>query len=130
MNVCSVSCFPKIKASRSSGTIYRGPRKRNYKKENLTECREIEFISSFCSTYTTTVHSASSAAELSTMSIFTGAVIHGGQFNISNSSLNQSPTLATSETEIKSTKRYKKLKVLESDSERNPSVVNLKAYVS
>ena len=31
------------------------------------------------------------------MSLFTGAVIHGGQFNISISSLNQSPTLATSD---------------------------------
>ena len=39
------------------------------------------------------------------MSMFTGAVIHGGQFNIfSISSLNQSPivTLATPETEMKS----------------------------
>ena len=70
---------------------------------------------------TTTVHSASSDADYQqgqqAMSIFTGAqVIHGGQFNISIS-LNQSPTLATPETEIKSTKRYKRLKVLDSDSE-------------
>ena len=62
-----------------------------------------------CSTIT--VHSASSAADYQqgqqTMSIFIVAVIHGGQFNISISSLNQSPTLATPETEIKSTKRNK-----------------------
>ena len=59
----------------------------------------------------TTVRSASSAADYQqgqqAMSIFTGAVIHGGQFNIFIiSSLNQSLTLATPETEIKSTKRY------------------------
>ena len=46
---------------------------------------------------TTTVHSASSAAGYQqgqqAMSIFTLAVIHGGQFNISISNLNQSPTL-------------------------------------
>ena len=70
---------------------------------------------------TTTVHSASSAADYQqgqqAMSIFTGAVIHGGQFNISISSLNQSPTLATPETEIKSTNRCKRLKVLVFDSE-------------
>ena len=60
---------------------------------------------------TTTVRSAGSAADYQqgqqAMSIFTGAVIHGGQFNIFIiSSLSQSPTLATPETEIKSTKRY------------------------
>ena len=64
---------------------------------------------------TTTVHSASSAADYQqgqqAMSIFTGAVIHGGQFNISISSLNQLPTLATPETEIKSTNRCKRLKM-------------------
>ena len=53
---------------------------------------------------TTTVHSVSSAADYQqgqqAMSIFTGAVIHGGQFNIfSISSLNQSPTLASPEIE-------------------------------
>ena len=67
----------------------------------------------------TTVHSASSAADYQqgqqAMSTFTGAVIHGGQFNISVSSLNQSPTLATPETEIKSTMRYKRL-VLDANS--------------
>ena len=71
--------------------------------------------------FSTTVHSAGSAADYQqgqqAMSLFTGAVIHGGQFNISISSLNQSPTLATPEAEIKSTKRYKRLKVLDSDSE-------------
>ena len=64
---------------------------------------------------TTTVHSASSDADYQqgqqAMSIFTGAVIHGGQFNISISSLNQLPTLATPETEIKSTNRCKRLKM-------------------
>ena len=70
---------------------------------------------------TTTVHSVTSAADYQqgqrAISIFTGAVVHGGQFNISISSLNQSPTFATPETENKSTKRYKRLKVLVSDSE-------------
>ena len=43
----------------------------------------------------------------------TGAVIHGGQFNIFIiSSLNQSPTLATPETEIKSTKNEEVKKIL------------------
>ena len=37
----------KVCKHKFSGTIYRGPRQRNYKKENSTECREIEFISSF-----------------------------------------------------------------------------------
>ena len=49
----------------------------------------------------TTVHSASSAADYQygqqAMSLFTGADIHGGQFNISISSLNHSPTLDTPE---------------------------------
>ena len=72
---------------------------------------------------TTTVHSASSAADhqqgQQAMSIFTGAVIHGGQFNISISSRNRyhSTILATPETEIKSTETNKRLKVLDSDSE-------------
>ena len=82
----------------------------NVEKSNLSQISE-------CST--TTVHSASSTTDYEqgqqAMSIFTGAVIHGGQFNISISSLNPSPTLATPETEIKSTKRYKRLKILDSD---------------
>jgi len=70
----------------------------------------------------TTIHSASSASDSNqqgqqAMSIFTGAVIHGGQFNISISNLNQSLTLATPETKIKSTKRYKRQKVQDSNSE-------------
>ena len=85
----------------------------NVEKSSLFQVSE-------CST--TTVHSASSATDYQqgpqqAISIFTGAVIHGGQFNISISSLNQSPTLATPETEIKSTKRYKRLKVLDPESE-------------
>lgn len=55
----------------------------------------------------TTVNSAASAADYQqgqqAMSLFTGAVIHGRQFNISISSLNQSPALTTPETEVKST---------------------------
>ena len=39
------------------------------------------------------------------------------EFNISVKSLNQSPTLTFPETEMKSTTRYKRLKVLDSDSE-------------
>ena len=52
------------------------------------------------------------------MSLFTGAVIQGGQLDISISSRNQSLTLATPETdkEIKSTKMYKSLKLLYSGS--------------
>ena len=81
-------------------------------KSNLSQVSEC---------FSTTVHSAGSAADYQqgqqAMSLFTGAVIHGGQFNISINSLNQSPTLATPEAEIKSTMRYKRLKVLDSDSE-------------
>ena len=52
------------------------------------------------------------------MSLFMGAVIHGGQFSISLNSLNQSPKLAIQEVEVKSSpKRYKRLKVLDSDSD-------------
>ena len=62
-------------------------RAHDVEKSNFSQVSE-------CST--TTVQSASSAADYQqgqqAMSIFTGAVIHGGQFN---SSLNQSPTLAT-----------------------------------
>ena len=54
---------------------------------------------------------------LSKVPIFTGAVIHCGQFNICISSLNPSPTLSTPETEIKLTKGHTRLKVLDSDSE-------------
>ena len=72
--------------------------------------------------FSTTVHSAGSAADYQhgqpAMSLFTGAVIQGGQLDISINSLNQSPTLATPETdrEIKSTKMCKSLKLLDSDS--------------
>ena len=80
-------------------------------KSNLSQVSEC---------FSTTVHSAGSAADYQqgqqAMSLFTGAVIHGGQFNISINSLNQSPTLAPPEAE-KSTMRYKRLKVLDSDSE-------------
>ena len=52
------------------------------------------------------------------MSLFTDAVIHGGQFSISINSLNQSPTLAVQEAKAESSpKRYKRLKVLDSDSD-------------
>ena len=64
--------------------------------------------------------SASSAADhhQQAMSLFTGAVIHGGQFSSSMNSLNQSPKLAIQEVEVKcSPKRYKRLKVLDSDSD-------------
>ena len=69
----------------------------------------------------TSLHSASSSAAdykygHQAMSLFTGAVIHGGQFNISVKSLKQSPTLTSPEFEIKSTKRHKRLKVLDWDS--------------
>ena len=97
--------------SRTKKTKIQERTQQNAEKSSLSQVSECP---------TTTVHSASSAADYQqgqqAMSIFTGAVIHGGQFNISISSLNQSPTLATPETEIKSTKRYKRLKVLVSDS--------------
>ena len=55
-------------------------------------------LSQFSERSSTTVHSASSAADyqhgLQAMSLFTDAVIYGGQFNISISR-NTSPTLAT-----------------------------------
>ena len=83
----------------------------NAEKSNLSQVAE-------CSH---SLHSAGSAADYKhgqqAMSLFKGAVIHGGQFNISINSLNQSPTLASTKTEMKSTKRYKRLKVLDSDSE-------------
>ena len=44
-------------------------------------------------------------------------VLKEEEFNISVKSLNQSPTFASSETEMKSTTRYKRLNVLDSDSE-------------
>ena len=63
---------------------------------------------------TTTVHSASSAADYQqgqqAVSIFTGAVIHGGQFNICISSFNQSPNLATPEAENKVHKEVQRAK--------------------
>ena len=50
------------------------------------------------------------------MSLFTGAVIHGGQFSNSINSLNQSLKLALQEAKVESSpKRYKRLKVLDSD---------------
>ena len=52
------------------------------------------------------------------MSLFKGAVIHGGQFTISINSLNQSPKLFIQETKDESPpKQYKRLKVLDSDSD-------------
>ena len=52
------------------------------------------------------------------MSLFTGAVIHGGQFSNSINSLNQSLKLALQEAKVESSpKRYKRLKVLDSDSD-------------
>ena len=50
------------------------------------------------------------------MSLFTGAVIHGGQFSNSINSLNQFLKLAVQEAKVESSpKRYKRLKVLDSD---------------
>ena len=64
-------------------------------KSNLSQVSEC---------FSTTAHSAGSAADYQqgqqAMLLFTGAVIHGGQFNISISSLNQSPTFTTPEAEI------------------------------
>ena len=84
-----------IKMSRTLSELSTG-RAHDAEKSNFPQVFE-------CST--TTVRSASLAADYQqgqqAMSIFTGAVIHGGQFNIFIiSSLNESPTLATPETEI------------------------------
>ena len=50
------------------------------------------------------------------MSLFTGTVIHGGQFSNSINSLDQSLKLALQEAKVESSpKRYKRLKVLDSD---------------
>ena len=68
----------------------------------------------------TEIPSASFAADhhQQAMSLFTGAVIHPGQLSISIYSLNQSPKLAIQEVEVKSSpKRYKRLQVLDSDSD-------------
>lgn len=73
-----------------------------------------------CSTDPSASSAGRSAADhhQQAMSLFTGAVIHGGQFSISINSLNQSPKLAIQEVEVKSSpKRYKRLKVLDSDSD-------------
>ena len=67
------------------------------------------------------VHSASDQIQQhgqQAMSLFSGAVIHGGQFSISINSLNQSPRLTIQEAKGESSpKRYKRLKVLDSDSD-------------
>ena len=66
------------------------------------------------------IPSASSAAEhhQQAVSLFTGSVIHGGQFSISINSLNQSSKFAIQEVGVKSSpKRYNRLKVLDSDSD-------------
>ena len=82
----------------------------NTRKKTQQNVEKLSFISLVSECSATTVHSASSATDYQqgqqAMSIFTGAVILGGQFNISISSLIQSPTLATPETESKSTERY------------------------
>ena len=94
-----------IKMSRTLSELSTG-RAHDAEKSNFPQVFE-------CST--TTVRSASLAADYQqgqqAMSIFTGAVIQCAWRSIQHlykviSSLNQSPTLATPETEIKSTKRY------------------------
>lgn len=63
------------------------------------------------------IHSANSAAVYiyqhgqQAMSLFTGAVIHGGQISISINSLNESPSLTTQETALK--QRYKRLRAFD-----------------
>ena len=62
------------------------------KDAEFEQTRELSTVYSECST--TTAHSAGSAADYQqgqqAMSIFTGPVIYGGQFNISISSRDQS----------------------------------------
>ena len=106
-SVTNYSVVPEKQQIKTSHTFSEISTGRTYdiEKSNFSQVSE-------CST--TTVHSASSAADYQqgqqAMSIFTGAFIHGGQFNIFIiTSLNQSPTLATPETEMKCTKRYKRL---------------------
>lgn len=50
------------------------------------------------------------------LSLFSGASIQGGTFNISINTLNQSPT-AESQTTSESSKRYKRIRVMDSDSD-------------
>ena len=112
-SVTNSSIVPEKQQVKMSHTLSELSRGRSHvEKSNLSQVSEC---------FSTTVHSAGSAADYQqgqqTMSLFTGAVIHGGQFNISINSLNQSPTLATPEAEIKSIMRYKRPKVLDSDSE-------------
>ncbi|CAH3046727.1 unnamed protein product, partial [Pocillopora meandrina] len=57
--------------------------------------REKPNISQVCERFSTTVHSANSAADYQHGQQATSPLTGGGQFNISISSLNQSPTLAT-----------------------------------
>ena len=88
--------------------------KKTKKQERIQQNVEKSSLSQISECSTTTVHSASSATDYKqgqqAMSIFTGAAIHGGQFNISISSLNQSPTLATPEAESKVHKEAQKTK--------------------
>ena len=88
----------------------------------LTTGRIEKTNSSQAEAFSTELHSANSASDYQhsqqAMSLFSGAVIHGGQFSISINSLNQSPKLAIQESKVESSpKRYKRLKVLDSDSD-------------
>ncbi|XP_031554010.1 uncharacterized protein LOC116291027 [Actinia tenebrosa] len=70
----------------------------------------------------TTFNSATSSVDSrhgqQALSLFSGAVIHGGQFSIKINSLNQSPTLSQAVESLTALKRYKRIKVLsDSDSD-------------
>ena len=94
----------------------RGPRKRKYKKENSTECREIKFLNVLRPQFIQLVR-LQIINKASKQCRSCGAVIHGGQFNICISSFNQSPNLATPEAESKVHKKVQKAKSSVSDSE-------------
>ncbi|XP_073248879.1 uncharacterized protein KIAA1958-like [Porites lutea] len=111
-NYSVVSEKQQVKMSRTLSELMSG-NVHSLEKTNSSQVGE-------CSTDPSASSAGRSAADhhQQAMSLFTGAVIHGGQFSISINSLNQSPKLAIQEVEVKSSpKRYKRLKVLDSDSD-------------
>ena len=104
-NYSVVSENQQAKMSRTLSELTTG----KIKKTNSSQAEE----------FSTELHSASDYQHSQqAMSLFSGASIHGGQFSISINSLNQSPKLGIQESKVESSpKRYKRLKVLDSDSD-------------
>ena len=105
-NYSVVSENQQAKMSRTLSELTTG----KIKKTNSSQAEE----------FSTELHSASDYQHSQqAMSLFSGASIHGGQFSISINSLNQSPKLGIQESKVESSpKRYKRLKVLDSDSDQ------------